>query len=144
MSKFLYVRNQRPNRLVVRYADLRIVLERRGSREDATALPEEARQDRTISRWFTDGKLEEITQDQFESLKGRLEDEPMAPLKHKAVEVNLPMNPPAHVTPTLIDADNAELKEEFMSPHLEFADPPKPTDSANELVEEANSNERTK
>ena len=67
----LYVRNGRPNILVLNYAGSRIPLGRRGSREDSTSLPVEAMNDPVISRWLKQGLLEKISRDAFMKLGAR-------------------------------------------------------------------------
>ena len=66
----LYVRNGRPNRLVLPLTP-RQFLERRGSREDSTALTKDAKDNPTIARWLKEGTLEQITRDQFMKLAAR-------------------------------------------------------------------------
>jgi hypothetical protein len=74
----LYLRNRRPNRVVLNYAGSRFVLERRGSREDSVSLPADAAKDTTISRWLKQGILEKISKDSFMRLGARTVDTPTA------------------------------------------------------------------
>jgi len=67
----LYVRNARPNMVVFKFNDVRYVLQHRGNRADSTALPVEAKEDTTISRWLKNGQLEEISKDSFMQLGRR-------------------------------------------------------------------------
>jgi len=67
----LYVRNARPNMVVFKFNDVRYVLQHRGNRADSTALPVEAKEDNTISRWLKNGQLEEISKDSFMQLGRR-------------------------------------------------------------------------
>jgi hypothetical protein len=70
----LYVRNRRPNGLVLNYAGTRHLLEHRGHRADSTALPAEAANDATISRFLKQGYLEKISRDAFMKLGARTVD----------------------------------------------------------------------
>jgi hypothetical protein len=70
----LYVRNARPNRVVIKFAGNRYVLERRGSREDSTALPVEAANDTVVRRWLENKVLEKVSQDDFMQLAARTVD----------------------------------------------------------------------
>lgn len=75
----IYVRNARPNTVVIRYGDLRISLAHRGglgrdlprSPGDACALPADALNDPTIAKWLRNGTLEEISKDAFMKLSRR-------------------------------------------------------------------------
>lgn len=67
----LYVRNARPNRLVLKFNGLREVLEHRGNRKDSIALPGELREDSEIARWLRNGQLEEISKEAFLQLGRR-------------------------------------------------------------------------
>lgn len=70
----LYVRNRRPNRVIFTYAGNRIRLEHRGHREDSWALPADAANDPTVSRWLKSGILEKISRDSFMRLGSRTVD----------------------------------------------------------------------
>ncbi len=70
-EKTLYVRNARPNMVVFKFNDVRFVLQHRGNRADSTALPIEAKEDNTISRWLKNGQLEEISKESFMQLGRR-------------------------------------------------------------------------
>lgn len=94
----LFVRNGRPNRVVIKYAGSRFVLERRGSREDSTALPIEAGNDTIVRRWLENKVLEKISQDDFMQLAARTVDtEPRfflkTPVRNKGTVGNLGLNP---------------------------------------------------
>lgn len=67
----VYLRNGRPNGLVIKYAGNRFNLRHRGHREDSIALPEEALTDRDIARWVKQGVLEKISKDSFLELGRR-------------------------------------------------------------------------
>jgi hypothetical protein len=67
----LYVRNARPNSLVIRYAGTRQLLGHRGSRTDSWALPREAENDQTIARWLKSGHLEKISKESYMKLSAR-------------------------------------------------------------------------
>jgi len=69
MDDTLFVRNNRPNRVILKLNGLRHILERRGTREDSVALPlDQANRDPVIQRWLKEGRLEEISRDQFMNL----------------------------------------------------------------------------
>lgn len=57
--------------VVFKFSDVRYVLQHRGNRADSTALPIEAKDDNTISRWLKNGQLEEISKDSFIQLGRR-------------------------------------------------------------------------
>jgi hypothetical protein len=67
----LYVRNGRPNILVIHFDGNRIPLGRRGARDDSTSLRGEAANDPTISRFLKQGLLEKISRDSFMKLGAR-------------------------------------------------------------------------
>ena len=67
----LYVRNRRPNRLVLKYNGLREVLDHRGSRQDSTSIPVEAERDPSIARFIKLGYLEKISRESFMKLAKR-------------------------------------------------------------------------
>lgn len=128
----IFVRNFRPNRVVLTHAGLRIVLERRGSREDTASLPAEALNEPIIARWLRAGMIEQITKEDFLNLSARTDafdpnfrspDEPevVSNVKNKAV----PMSPEKSETPYLIDVQNLDKKD--LTPLVEFKDPPQPT-----------------
>jgi hypothetical protein len=76
MSKenLVYLRNARPNKIVFHYADNRIPLEHRGHRQDSVALPSDALEDATISRWVKQGQLEKISKEAYMQLGARTVD----------------------------------------------------------------------
>lgn len=139
----VYIRNNRPNRVVLQYAGLRVVLERRGSREDTASFPSDALSDPTIARWLRANRIEELTKDQFLDLSGRtnafdpntrsveyredgkvkrsLEPE----LVTDAREVELPMGSERSDTPTVIDID--KIDKSLLSPRVEYKDEVEPT-----------------
>jgi hypothetical protein len=134
----LYLRNLRPNRVILKYAGLREVLERRGAREDTTSLPAEARNEPLIARWLRAGMIEEISKEDFLELaasgdlfdpQNRSEDEPK--LKNTVRDPRVPQVPMAHdnsATPTVIDTDKIDKK--LLSPQVEWATVPEPTNLA--------------
>jgi hypothetical protein len=71
----LYIRNRRPNRIIVNWAGTRYPpLERRGSRQDSLSLPAEAENDPVIARWLRVGILEKISKEAFMKLGSRTVD----------------------------------------------------------------------
>lgn len=132
MTETVYVRNLRPNRVVLLHAGLRVTLERRGSREDTTSLPADALNEPTIARWLRASMIEEISKEDFMNLAARTdafdpnfrspeEPELVSNVKTKAV----PMSPERSETPYLIDTD--KLDKRNLTPIVEFKDPPTPT-----------------
>jgi len=139
----VYIRNLRPNRVVLQYAGLRVVLERRGSREDTASFPADALSDPTIARWLRQDRVEQISKDQFLDLSGRtdafdpnnrsveyredgkvkrsLEPE----LYSDAREVELPMGSERSDTPTIIDID--KIDKGLLTPRVEYRDEVEPT-----------------
>jgi len=132
----LFIRNWHPNRLVLTYAGQRYILERRGTREDNLALPDEARKDKTVARWLSNGTLEEITQDQFMELAVRslgevtAEQGKTADLKSPARDVNIPINRPDSTTPTVIADDlfDKAAGKKHMTPELTYREEPLTTE----------------
>jgi hypothetical protein len=103
----LYIRNRRPNRIIIKYADTRNIVERRGSRNDSLSLPIEAENDATVSRWLKDGVLERITKEQFMKLGTRVVDvEPNQYLKR-------PVRSNRHADLSLYKADGNTSGELF-------------------------------
>jgi hypothetical protein len=118
----LYVRNYRPNRLVLpkrATGDVRVTLEYRGHRGDTAALDASARNDPVIARWLGDGRLEEISQTAFNTLAKRQIDQtrPDDTLRAAGQKIwNMPMTPEDHRRPYQIkDSDFRP------SPSLEYA-----------------------
>lgn len=70
----VYLRNKRPNGIVFHHDGIRYKLEHRGHRQDSVALPADALQDATISRWIQLGQLEKISKESFMKLGLRTED----------------------------------------------------------------------
>lgn len=131
-SDTIFVRNFRPNRVVLTHAGLRIVLERRGSREDTASLPAEALNEPIIARWLRAGMIEQITKEDFLNLSARSDafdpnfrspDEPevVSNVKNKA----LAMSPERSETPYLIDVNAIDKND--LSPAVEFKEKPEPT-----------------
>jgi hypothetical protein len=125
VEQTLYVRNRRPNRVVVSFSGVRYVIERRGSREDSVSLPAEAANDSVVSRWLKTGILEKITKDQFMTLAARTVDVNPAPyLKRPVREQNrrdLGLHPAeADTTRSLTQISDKEVSK-AASPNLEWA-----------------------
>jgi len=121
----LFVRNRRPNRVVFSYAGNRYVLERRGSREDSTSLPADAKNDVTISRWIKQGVLEKISRDEFMRLGARTVDTPTAGFLKRPVRDqrhrDLRLHPAeADTTRSLTQIEDREVHSNA-SPNLEWA-----------------------
>src|SRR4051812_9798576 len=78
----VYLRNKRPNTVVLRYGELRIPLAHRGglgkdlrnSPGDSCALPADALNDPVITRWLQNGTLEKISKDAYMKLGQRTVD----------------------------------------------------------------------
>lgn len=125
-----FVRNWRPNRVVFKYSGLKYVLERRGDRQDTTALPLDAKSDPTIARWLKMNILEDIEKDEFIELAARTSDGPFAPLRSKAKEVDIPIENRTSAEPTTIKSeliDNQEWRKKHLSPSLEYMTEPEST-----------------
>lgn len=126
----LYVRNYRPNMVIVPYAGVRYKLERRGARNDNTALPIEAQSDPTINRWLRQGILEEITKEDFIELAVRDNDSEYKLKKPERIRIKI--EEPQSATPTLITKDkdgkdilnDESVKRNIMSPKLEWETEP--------------------
>lgn len=121
-NEVLYVRNTRPNAVLVKYNDIKYTVERRGSREDTTALPADAKFDPVVASFITRGILEEISKDAFYALEARNEGRPAYALKKGGEEVNLPMSHAESRTPMLIADDVITQSRHLRSPHPEFAE----------------------
>lgn len=125
MAETIYIRNLRPNRVILKYADLREVLERRGSREDSTSLPADSKNDPIISRWLSAGMIEEISKEDFLSLTSSLEsfdpnrrNENEPALKNNTRSKAVPMSHDNSATPTVIDTD--VIDRTLLSPKLDY------------------------
>ena len=128
-----YVRNWRPNRVVFKYSGLKYVLERRGDRQDTTALPLDAKSDPTIARWLKVNILEDITKDEFIELASRTSDGPFTPLRSRAKEVDIPIENRQSAEPTTIKSelmDNQEWRQKYLSPNLQYMTEPETTSEA--------------
>ena len=137
MSDILYVRNRRPNAVLVRVDGIKYTVERRGSREDSAALPGAWRNDPGVSAFLHQGILEEISKDAFMALGSRPEDTIVEdrqgrtrkvpgptdlPLVERAAnEVNVPINPDDHRQPTVITDETLRKTAKLRSPNPEFA-----------------------
>jgi hypothetical protein len=139
----VYIRNNRPNRVVLQYAGLRVVLERRGSREDTASFPSDALTDPTIARWLRANRVEQITKEQFFDLSsrtdafdpnyreverredGRVKRSLEPELVSDAYDVEVPMSPLSSTTPTIIDTDR--IDKNLLTPRVQYKDEPEPT-----------------
>ena len=144
----VYLRNRRPNRVVVQYAGLRVVLERRGSREDSASFPADVLSDSTVARWLRGDRLEELTKDQFMDLSGRTDafDPNLRSVEYREEsrdgrqrvkrslepalasdvnEVELAMGSERSETPTVIDID--KIDKGLLTPRVEYRDEVEPT-----------------
>lgn len=132
MADTVYLRNRRPNRVVLTHAGLRVVLERRGSREDSVSLPAEALQDATIARWLRAGMIEQISKDAFLELASRTDafdpntrdpNEPAIQTDIRRAELPMSQDPR---TPTVIDTD--AIDKQYLTPRVEYVNEPDPTE----------------
>lgn len=121
MADVLYVRNGRPNRLIIKHAGLKYLLERRGSREDTTSLPVEAENDPVVARFLRNGYLEKISKEAWMTLNAREEDTSYALNVRQAKDVNVPMGHAASQTPTVIADKDLQETAHLRTPDLQFA-----------------------
>lgn len=140
MADTVYLRNRRPNRVVLTHAGLRVVLERRGSREDSVSLPGEALQDATIARWLRAGMIEQISKDSFLELASRTDafdpnyrDENEPSIQTDIRHAELPMSQDPR-TPTVIDTD--KIDRSLLTPRVEYVNEPDPTEDVNLVPQE--------
>jgi len=132
-----YVRNGRPNRLILKVAGLRKMLEARGARADSTALPEEAREDANITRLLASGFLEEISKDDFMHLGIRNDDAGQLRAERFAEQVAVPLSTPTDSNLRIeISNEDLDKTKELRSPSLEFAEDPISTEEEVELLKE--------
>lgn len=143
MADTVYLRNMRPNRVVLQHAGLRVVLERRGSREDSVSLPAEALNESTIARWLRASMIEEITKDSFLELAARTDaydpnyrsvEEPATQAFSRKGE-GVPMAHENSATPTVIDT--AKLDKKFLTPQIDYVNPPEKTDLSPQEIDVA-------
>lgn len=123
MADVFYVRNTRPNAVLIRVAGLKQTIERRGSREDTAALPGDWREDPVVATFLHRGILEEISKDTFMTLGSRPEDARGTPLRQRAAatDVNIPINNPEESrTPFLITDQDIRDSAKLRSPRPEF------------------------
>ena len=145
----LYVRNRRPNAVLIKFENLKYPVERRGSRQDTVALPPEAREDPVVSQFLNKGIVEEISKEQFMALGGRPEN-PVAGEKDKqerlhdypldrtrANEAAIPMEPEeTSRTPYIITDKDLRSSMEFRTPAPRFAVDFPSTDEEIQQIEE--------
>lgn len=133
MAETIYLRNLRPNRVIVTYADLRVPLERRGAREDTTSMPADARNEPTIARWLRSGIIEEISKESFLTLAARTdaydpnyrgENEPAVQTDIRKAALPMVQDPRQ---PETVDID--KIDRQFLTPRNEFVTKPEPTRS---------------
>jgi hypothetical protein len=129
MAETVYLRNNRPNAVLVRWNGMKFAWERRGSREDNLPVPADLLDDMTVQRFLREGILEQISKEAFFDLGQRTGEKPNIPLKqHTALEVNIPFQPVDHREPFIItDKTIAETKP-MRSPNPQFEGRVKPTD----------------
>jgi hypothetical protein len=121
MADLFYVRNGRPNRLIIKYAGTKFLLERRGSREDTITLPDDAKTDPVVARFLRQGFLEEISKEAFMTLASRDEDTILPLAVRRANDVTLPMGNEQSNTPTVIADKDLAATAHLRSPNLELA-----------------------
>lgn len=121
MADVLYVRNGRPNRLIIKHAGLKYLLERRGSREDTASLPVEAENDPVVARFLRTGYLEKVSKEAFMTLNARDEDQSYELNVRKAKDVEVPMGHAASQTPTVIADKDLQDTAHLRTPDLQFA-----------------------
>lgn len=121
-NEVLYVRNTRPNAVLIKYEGNKFPVERRGSREDTIALPADAESDPVVASLITRGIIEKISKDAFYALDARSEGRPAFALKKGGEQVNLPMNHADSRTPMLIEDEVLNASKHLRSPHPEFAE----------------------
>lgn len=125
MADVVYVRNTRPNAVLLRVGRntdaVAQPLERRGSRADTTAIPADWLEDPVISQFIQRGIIEVISREDFMSLGTRGEGVPAFRLKEKGKEVNVPiLDPEVSRTPYLITDKDLEANKDLRSPSPEF------------------------
>lgn len=154
MADILYVRNRRPNAVLIRVDGIKYTVERRGSREDSAALPAAWRDDPSVSTFLNQGVLEEISKDAFMALGSRPEDTIVEergrpkrvpgpteiPLRDKRGEdeVNIPINnPETSREPYIITEADLRKSTPFRSPDPQFAGEVRSTADDLAAIEEA-------
>lgn len=150
----IYVRNNRPNAVLVRVDGLKYTVERRGSRDDTAALPGDWRSKPPVSTFLHQGILEEISKDAYMALgmrpedtiieeRGRAKKVPgvtdIALVERSASEVNIPINPEDHRQPTVITEENLRKTAPLRSPKPEFAGEVRTTEEDIAALKEAKS-----
>jgi hypothetical protein len=154
MADILYVRNMRPNAVLIRVDGIKYTVERRGSREDSAALPAAWRDDPSVQTFLNQGILEEISKDAFMTLGSRPEDtiveergrpkrvpgptELQLKDKRGEDEVNIPINnPETSREPYIITEADLRRSTPDRSPQPKFADEVRSTSEDLALIEEA-------
>lgn len=126
MSAVLYIRNTRPNAVLIRYVvgdkTMKYTVERRGSREDTTVLPLEAKDDPVVAGLINRGIIEEISKEAFYALDARKEGRPAYALAKKGEQVNLPISPEDSRTPMVIADKTLDDSKFLRTPRPEFAE----------------------
>jgi hypothetical protein len=129
MKMTVYVRNWRPNQLIFKHAGIKITLNRRGTRDDNVALPDEALSNTDVARFLRNGKLEQISEEAFQNLASRSEDETMPAISKKKIErLVISKEPPKDSPLTSYPFVAQELEaRQVRSPELEWETPPEPS-----------------
>lgn len=136
-SDIVYVRNKRPNAVLIRVDGIKYTVERRGSREDSAALPGDWKNKPPVSTFLMQGVLEEISKDAFMALGSRPEETIIEergrpkripgptdlPLVERAAdEVNIPINNPEESRePYIITEADLRKTANLRSPNPAFA-----------------------
>lgn len=154
MADILYVRNRRPNAVLIRVDGIKYTVERRGSREDSAALPAAWRDDPSVQTFLNQGVLEEISKDAFMTLGSRPEDtiveergrpkrvpgttELQLKDKRGEDEVNIPINnPETSREPYIITEADLRKSTPLRSPNPQFASEVPSTSDDLAAIEEA-------
>lgn len=115
----VYIRNKRPNQINMRFGPrerptINLQLGRRGKRDDTAAIPaDEVERDQNFQKNVKLGLIEIISEQEFLTLGGRIEDEPLGRLKP----------PPSVLFQMKQEGVIDKFDKEAMTPHLEFLTP---------------------
>ena len=152
-SDIVYVRNNRPNAVLIRVDGIKYTVERRGSREDSAALPGDWKNKPPVSTFLMQGVLEEISKDAFMALGSRPEetiveergrpkrvpgptDIPL--VERSADDVNIPINNPEESRePYIITEADLRNTTKLRSPNPAFAGEVRSTEEDIAAIEEA-------
>lgn len=122
MTEVLYVRNTRPNAVLVKHNGIKYTVERRGSREDTVTLPADAKDDPTVANFLQKGILEEISKEAFMRLGERSEGRAAFALKKSGEEVNLPHSGETAREPFVLADKVIDESKYLRTPRPEFAE----------------------